>query len=398
METFGGLDIIVNNAGYTWDSTIQKMTDEQFQAMLDVHLVAPFRILRAAAEPIRIMAKKEAEAGREVFRKVVNISSIAGLYGNAGQASYSSAKASLVGLTRTMCKEWGRYKVNVNCVAFGLINTRLTQPIEAQQKTIDVAGRDIKVGVQPQMLDAMARMIPLGRGGTPEEAADAVYLFCSPESNYISGQVIVAGGGLIDLNGEGCQMQYRSSWMTEELDVFRDQFRKFLAKDLAPHAEKWREQKMVDRSAWRALGEMGALLPSVPEAYGGLGATFAYDAAVFEDIETVVPEVTTGVSVHSAIVAHYILNYGSEEQKRRWLPKMATRRVRRRHRHDRTRHRLRPAGRADDRAQAGQQLRHQRPEDVHHQRPGRRPDHRRGAHRRAGRQGTLADRAGDRGQ
>jgi hypothetical protein len=99
----------------------------------------------------------------------------------------------LVGLTRTMCKEWGRYKVNVNCIAFGLINTRLTQPIEAQQKTIDVAGRDIKVGVQPQMLDTMARMIPLGRGGTPEEAADAVYLFCSPESNYISGQVVVCG-------------------------------------------------------------------------------------------------------------------------------------------------------------------------------------------------------------
>jgi 3-oxoacyl-[acyl-carrier protein] reductase len=197
MEKFGGLDIIVNNAGYTWDSTIQKMSDEQFQAMLDVHLVAPFRILRAASETIRILAKKEAEAGREIFRKVVNISSIAGLYGNAGQASYSSAKASLIGLSRTMCKEWGRYKVNVNCVAFGLINTRLTQPIEVQQKTIDVAGRDIKVGVQPQMLDAMARMIPLGRGGTPEEAADAVYLLCSPESNYISGQVLVCGGGLL---------------------------------------------------------------------------------------------------------------------------------------------------------------------------------------------------------
>jgi acyl-CoA dehydrogenase len=119
-------------------------------------------------------------------------------------------------------------------------------------------------------------------------------------------------------------MQYRSSWMTEELDAFRDQFRKFLAKDLAPHAEKWREQKMVDRSAWRGLGEMGALLPSVPEEYGGLGATFAYDAAVLEDIESVVPEVTTGVSVHSAIVAHYIVNYGSEEQKKRWLPKMAS--------------------------------------------------------------------------
>ena len=119
-------------------------------------------------------------------------------------------------------------------------------------------------------------------------------------------------------------MQYRSSWMTEELDTFRDQFRKFLAKDLAPHAEKWREQKLVDRSAWRALGEMGALLASVPEAYGGLGATFAYDAAVLDDIESTVPEMTTGVSVHSAIVAHYILNYGSEEQKKHWLPKMAS--------------------------------------------------------------------------
>ncbi|OKO72229.1 acyl-CoA dehydrogenase family protein [Bradyrhizobium sp. NAS96.2] len=119
-------------------------------------------------------------------------------------------------------------------------------------------------------------------------------------------------------------MHYRSSWMTEELDTFRDQFRKFLAKDLAPHAETWRAQKLVDRSAWRALGEMGALLPSVPEAYGGLGTSFAYDAAVLDDLESTVPELTTGVSVHSAIVAHYILNYGSEEQKKRWLPKMAS--------------------------------------------------------------------------
>ncbi|WP_050418772.1 acyl-CoA dehydrogenase family protein [Bradyrhizobium tropiciagri] len=119
-------------------------------------------------------------------------------------------------------------------------------------------------------------------------------------------------------------MHYRSSWMTEELDTFRDQFRKFLAKDLAPHAETWRAQKLVDRSAWRALGEMGALLPSVPEAYGGLGTSFAYDAAVLDDLESTVPELTTGVSVHSAIVAHYILNYGSEEQKQRWLPKMAS--------------------------------------------------------------------------
>ena len=197
IERLGGLDIIVNNAGYTWDSTIQKMSDEQFEAMLDVHLVAPFRILRAAAEPIRVFAKQEAAEGREVFRKVVNISSVAGLYGNAGQLSYSAAKASLIGVTRTLCKEWGRYKVNVNCVAFGLIHTRLTQAIEEKQATIDVAGREIKVGVQPHLLQTIDRLIPLGRGGTPEEAADAVYLFCTPESNYISGQVIVAGGGLL---------------------------------------------------------------------------------------------------------------------------------------------------------------------------------------------------------
>lgn len=118
-------------------------------------------------------------------------------------------------------------------------------------------------------------------------------------------------------------MQYRSPWMTEELETFRDQFRRFLAKDLAPHADKWRAQKMVDRSAWLKLGEMGALLPSIPEAYGGLGANFAYDAAVFEDMEAIVPDALSGVTVSSGIVAHYILHYGSEQQKQRWLPGMA---------------------------------------------------------------------------
>ena len=197
MEKFGGIDIVVNNAGYNWDATIQKTTEEQFQAMLDVHVVAPFRILRAAAEPIRMLAKADGEAGREVFRKVVNVSSISGICGFAGQVSYASAKAAVVGLTRTLCKEWGRYKVNVNCVAFGLIQTRLAQPIEEIQKTINIEGREIKVGLQPQSLETMAKTIPLGRGGTPEEAAGAIYLFCSPESNYISGQVIVCSGGLM---------------------------------------------------------------------------------------------------------------------------------------------------------------------------------------------------------
>jgi 3-oxoacyl-[acyl-carrier protein] reductase len=196
MDKFGGLDIIVNNAGYTWDSVIQKMTDEQFQTMLDVHLVAPFRILRAAAEPIRVMAKKEALEGREVFRKVVNISSMAGTNGNAGQANYSSAKAALVGLTKTMSKEWGRYKVNVNCVAYGFIDTRLTQSMELEGTRVTIEGRELQVGVPDQTRKTLPRMVPLGRAGTPEEAAGAVYLFCIPESNYVSGQVLLVGGGI----------------------------------------------------------------------------------------------------------------------------------------------------------------------------------------------------------
>jgi 3-oxoacyl-[acyl-carrier protein] reductase len=196
LETFGGLDIIVNNAGYTWDNVIQKMTDEQFQTMLDVHLVAPFRILRAAAEPIRALAKKEAQEGREILRKVVNISSMAGTNGNAGQANYSSAKAALVGLTKTLSKEWGRYKVNVNCVAYGFIETRLTQSLSRENAQVKIDGRDFTVGVPEQTIKAVPTLVPLGRAGTPEEAAGAVYLFCIPESDYVSGQVLLVGGGI----------------------------------------------------------------------------------------------------------------------------------------------------------------------------------------------------------
>jgi 3-oxoacyl-[acyl-carrier protein] reductase len=198
IENFGGLDIIVNNAGYTWDNVIQKTNDEQFVAMLDVHVKAPFNILRAAANPIRALAKQEAQQGHKVHRKVINISSIAGLYGNAGQVGYASAKAAMVGMTRTLAKEWGRYLVNVNCVAFGWIETRLTQAISADHPaTVNVAGNAINVGIQPHLLQTFESLIPLGRAGTPEEAAGAIYLLCIPESDYISGQVLVAGGGLI---------------------------------------------------------------------------------------------------------------------------------------------------------------------------------------------------------
>ncbi|MBL8988241.1 MAG: SDR family oxidoreductase [Gemmatimonadetes bacterium] len=197
MSTWGGIDIIVNNAGYTWDNVIQKMTDEQFDAMYDVHVKAPFRILRAAADPIRQLAKADQAAGREVVRKVVNISSVAGLGGNAGQVNYSSAKAALVGMTKTLSREWGRYRVTVNCVAFGFIKTRLTQPLGSGPAKIDVQGKEIAVGIQPALIEAFeTQMIPMGRAGTPEEAANGVYLFCTPESDYISGQVVVVGGGL----------------------------------------------------------------------------------------------------------------------------------------------------------------------------------------------------------
>jgi 3-oxoacyl-[acyl-carrier protein] reductase len=196
LDHFGGIDIIVNNAGYTWDNVVQKMTDEQWYAMIDVHLTAPFRILRAAAGFIRDASKKEAEQGIENFRKVVNISSVAGTSGNAGQINYSAGKAGILGMTKTMAKEWGRYKVNVNAVAFGLIKTRLTEAEAGTGAAVDIEGRKIKVGMNPDVKKAMEAVIPLGRAGTPAEAAGAVALFCYPESNYISGETVVCGGGI----------------------------------------------------------------------------------------------------------------------------------------------------------------------------------------------------------
>ena len=198
VDAFGGMDIIVNNAGYTWDSVVQKMTDEQWDAILDVHLKAPFRILRAAQPVIAQAVKRAKESGEPVpCRKVVNISSVAGLGGNAGQANYAAAKAGVTGLTKALAKEWGRYNVTVNTVAFGLIKTRLTEVAAGGEGTIDVQGREIKVGVNPQLLGAMEAMIPLGRAGTPADAAGAVYLFCIPESDYVSAQTVICGGGFM---------------------------------------------------------------------------------------------------------------------------------------------------------------------------------------------------------
>ena len=195
VQNFGGIDIVINNAGYTWDSVIQKMSDDQWHAIVDLHLKAPFDILRAAQPVISAAAKKEKAEGRVVHRKVVNISSVAGVFGNAGQANYSSAKAGVIGLTKTLAKEWGRYHVNVNCVAFGFILTRLTEATAGDEATINVEGRNIKVGVNPEVMKHITAAIPLGRPGTPEEAAGSVVLLTYPEADYISGQLLVTGGG-----------------------------------------------------------------------------------------------------------------------------------------------------------------------------------------------------------
>ena len=195
LDRFGVLDIIVNNAGYSWDNVIQKTTDEQFQAMLDIHLGVPFRIMRAASAHIRTQAKSEIADGRRVMRKVVNITSIAGTDGNPGQAGYASGKAGVIGLTKTLAKEWGRYNVNVNAVGFGVIETRLVQPLGGGDAHIVMHDRQIGIGVQPSLLESARQRCPLGRLGTPEEAAGAVLFFCSPLSDYVTGEVLICGGG-----------------------------------------------------------------------------------------------------------------------------------------------------------------------------------------------------------
>lgn len=196
LEKFGGLDIIVNNAGYTWDGVIHKMTDQQWQAIIDCHLTAPFRIIRAASTFIRETAKKEqAEQGRARPRKIICISSTSGTRGNAGQANYSSGKSGVIGLAKTLSKEWGMFNVQANAVAFGWIDTRLTHAKEDQVK-IKRENVDIELGIPADRLQLMAKMIPLGRAGTPHDAAGAVLFFASPLSDYVSGQVLEVAGGL----------------------------------------------------------------------------------------------------------------------------------------------------------------------------------------------------------
>jgi 3-oxoacyl-[acyl-carrier protein] reductase len=195
VSEFGQLDIVVNNAGYTWDGIAHKMSDEQFRAMLEIHTVVPFRVLRAAAPHLREPAKKEAEEGREVFRKVVNVTSISGTQGNVGQINYSAAKAGLVGITKTLAREWGPFKVNVNAVAFGFVETRLTASSEASTETFTRGDVEIPLGIPERNRERASTVIALGRGARPEEAAGAIFFLCSPWSNFVQGQVLTVNGG-----------------------------------------------------------------------------------------------------------------------------------------------------------------------------------------------------------
>lgn len=209
VERFGAVDIIVNNAGFHWDAPLHKMTDAQWQTMLDIHVTVPFRILRAAAPYLFAAAQKDASQGVENMRKIVNVSSLAASFGVVGAANYSAAKAGAIGLTKALAKEWGRHKINVNAVAFGVIQTRFGLP-QSDSNTIQLGGQEIPLGVPLKTLEAMGvaveaaadvyapraiKSIPLGRAGHISEAADTIYFLCSPLSNYMTGQVLVASGG-----------------------------------------------------------------------------------------------------------------------------------------------------------------------------------------------------------
>ncbi|HWM63524.1 MAG TPA: SDR family oxidoreductase, partial [Solirubrobacterales bacterium] len=196
VDAFGSVDIAVNNAGYTWDGVAHKMTDEQFQAMLDIHTVVPFRVARALAPHWREAAKAERNEGTEVFRKLINVSSTSGTMGNAGQVNYSAAKAGVVGLTKTLAKEWGQFKINVNAVAFGFVETRLTAAKEAGEEMTTPGGEKIELGIPEQMRAMASAIIPLGRPATPVEASGPVLFLASPLANYMHGQVLNVTGGM----------------------------------------------------------------------------------------------------------------------------------------------------------------------------------------------------------
>jgi len=196
-DQFGDVHIIVNNAGYVWNDRIHHVSDEQWDAMHDIHLKAPFQILRAFYPLIAEQVSEERKSGRPQSRKIINISSISATRGAAGQSPYSAAKAGLFGLTKSLAKEWGHMNVTVNCVAFGLVDTRLTKTANSQTDTIDLDGRKMNVGFTTEQKDSIVKSIPLGYSASPKMAAGGAFILSLPEADYITGQCFEIAGGII---------------------------------------------------------------------------------------------------------------------------------------------------------------------------------------------------------
>uniref|UniRef100_A0A6B2LDG0 Uncharacterized protein n=1 Tax=Arcella intermedia TaxID=1963864 RepID=A0A6B2LDG0_9EUKA len=195
IKTFGKLNIIVNNAGYTWDGMLHKITDKQWNAILEVHNTAPFRMIRSAAPYMREAGKNEKDQKLPVEpRCIVNVSSTSGLHGNVGQANYSTAKMGIVGLTKTVAKEWGPFGIRCNSIAFGYIDTRLTRP-KSQDASIVIDGSKVALGI-PGGGTRDVSHIPLHRGGTVADAAGALLFLCSPLASYVTGHCLEVTGGL----------------------------------------------------------------------------------------------------------------------------------------------------------------------------------------------------------
>jgi 3-oxoacyl-[acyl-carrier protein] reductase len=196
VAAFGKINILVNNAGYTWDGMVHKMSDEQWQAILDIHVTAPFRMIRAIAPYMREPAKAEIEqfGAPQEPRVIINISSTSGLHGNIGQANYATGKLGIVGLTKTIAKEWGPLGIRCNAVAFGFIDTRLTRPKE-ERESIQIGERSVALGIPNDVRAISSVRSPLERPGSPEEAAGGIVLMASPWASYITGHTLEVTGG-----------------------------------------------------------------------------------------------------------------------------------------------------------------------------------------------------------
>ncbi|WP_250534402.1 3-oxoacyl-ACP reductase FabG [Caballeronia sp. AZ10_KS36] len=168
VKEFGGLNVLVNNAGITKDQLAMRMKDDEFDAVIDTNLRAVFRLSRAVLRPMM-----KARGGR-----IINITSVVGSSGNPGQANYAAAKAGVAGMTRALAREIGSRGVTVNCIAPGFIDTDMTKVLPEEQRT------------------ALTAQIPLGRLGSPEDIAHAVAFLASPFAGYITGTTLHVNGGM----------------------------------------------------------------------------------------------------------------------------------------------------------------------------------------------------------